>query len=120
MECGLTFRVCVRAGVYRIKLGCKSATFDQYSRLLLATLLPLGVFVALAVAFLIISAVMSGDSRTTWRRRMLSAGLVLAFFMYPGVSAEIVKSFRCLTFDDGSSVLRADVSIDCNSARYDR
>jgi hypothetical protein len=34
------------------------------------------------------------------------------------VSFQIVKSIRCLSFDDGSKVLSADYSMDCHSNRY--
>ena len=38
----------------------------------------------------------------------------------PGVSIKIFNTYRCYTFDDGSSVMIKDASISCLSTRYHR
>ena len=46
-------------------------------------------------------------------------GLFLVLFLiYPSTSATIFATFQCEPLDDGSSWLRADLSIDCNSPTH--
>ena len=48
-----------------------------------------------------------------------SGGLFLILFLiYPSTSAAIFATFQCEPLDDGTSWLRADLSIDCNSPTH--
>ena len=48
----------------------------------------------------------------------MQAILILVYLVYPTVSAVHFRSFACTDFEDGSSFLRADTSVDCNSQSY--
>ena len=57
-----------------------------------------------------------------WREAGLRAApwmLLLCFLLFPVVSSKACSAFSCEHFDDGSSHLRADYSVDCNAADYD-
>lgn len=41
--------------------------------------------------------------------------LVLLFLIYPSVSSTILATFVCRTFDDGSSWLRKDITVNCEA-----
>lgn len=41
------------------------------------------------------------------------------FFFYIVTSTLVLKAFDCQDFDDGSSYLKADYSISCDSQKYD-
>jgi len=43
---------------------------------------------------------------------------LILFLIYPSTSAAIFATFQCEPLDDGSSWLRADLSIDCNSPTH--
>ena len=43
---------------------------------------------------------------------------LILFLIYPSTSAAIFATFQCEQLDDGSSWLRADLSIDCNSPTH--
>lgn len=42
----------------------------------------------------------------------------IAFLVYPGNSAIIFAVYSCENFDDGTSFLKADYSIDCNDPAH--
>ncbi len=111
----------------------QAAHLDQFDRLLFVTLTPIAALVLLWLAY----------TRPVWllrlpcrrvpfidaqpgtapvlesiRRRVVQLALVLVFVVYPGVATEVVKAFRCQDFDDGASLLRADLRISCTSPRF--
>jgi hypothetical protein len=45
--------------------------------------------------------------------------LVLTFTVFPSVSTTVLSSFPCRKFDDGSNLLKADFSIDCDASTRD-
>ena len=47
-----------------------------------------------------------------------SLALIVAYVMLPVATTVILKTYSCETFDDGSRMLRADYSIDCDSSRH--
>jgi hypothetical protein len=79
---------------------------DQFDRLLLVTLTPLGALVCLWAAHAAMPTVVrcmsptgttsaSAAARVTeYRLFLYRAGLVLLFSIYPGLSTEVVKTFR--------------------------
>ena len=42
----------------------------------------------------------------------------VAFLVFPMVSSLAFQAFNCEAFDDGARYLRADYSLDCDSAEY--
>lgn len=43
---------------------------------------------------------------------------VLLFLIYPSCSAKIFSTFQCMELDDGSRILRADFTIDCDAPAH--
>ena len=86
-----------------------------HTTLLLRTLLPM---LALAIIFAIRKFAMSrgGDKFYDW---VAEGSVTVAFFLllliYPSTSQNIFYAFQCLSIDDGRSLLRSDLSIDCDS-----
>ena len=46
---------------------------------------------------------------------MIQAKSILLFLVYPNLSSTIISTFPCTNFDDGSSWLTIDVTINCNA-----
>ena len=46
-----------------------------------------------------------------------TAFIILCYIMFPSVTSKILRTFSCEDFDDGHSYLRADYSIDCDTAQ---
>ncbi len=77
---------------------------DQFDRLLFVTLAPLGALVCMWVAHAAMPTVVRCMSRTSttraaarvtkYRLFIYRAALVLLFSIYPGLSTEVVKTFR--------------------------
>ena len=44
--------------------------------------------------------------------------IILTYVLFPSLCATIFSSFVCENFDDGSSYLRSDYSVDCDSSDY--
>ncbi len=84
------------------------------------TLIPASVVGVLFAAHTVLRAPFLGaaETRLTWRRRCISLSLGVMFLVHTAVSTEIVKSMRCLSFDDGSRYLAADLRMDCRSPRF--
>uniref|UniRef100_A0A7S1CKE0 Tyrosine-protein kinase ephrin type A/B receptor-like domain-containing protein n=1 Tax=Bicosoecida sp. CB-2014 TaxID=1486930 RepID=A0A7S1CKE0_9STRA len=99
------------------------ARSDHYGKLVVATCVPmlLSLFVAIILA------------AVTWLRKYcarkckydtsafkeppgstLSFSLLLIFFVYPGVSAIVLRTFHCETFANGQRFLFSDYSVDCD------
>ncbi|MDE0830591.1 MAG: hypothetical protein OSB03_15465, partial [Vicinamibacterales bacterium] len=90
---------------------------DHYTTLLLYTVTPL-----------VILALLTATYRALWRRHRGDrdvakaiaaewwfAVLLLSFCVYPGVSVVVFKTFVCDNFEDDSSALKADYTIDCDA-----
>jgi len=52
------------------------------------------------------------------RRKTFSMALLLTFLIYSSVSTTVFTMFVCDDLDDGTSYLRADYRIDCNSSKH--
>ena len=102
-----------------LPLGCV-VSFNFHSALALRTLmLPAFAVVPLALRCAQIAA------NKKWRRRLqagidICTGLLFLtlFLIYPSTSAAIFATFQCKELSDGSSWLRADLSIDCTSPEH--
>jgi hypothetical protein len=99
--------------------GCVCSV-DQFDKLLAVTLIPASIVGILFAAHSVLQLPFVGtaDTRLTWQRRCISLTLGVMFLVHTAVSTEIVKSMRCLSFDDGSTYLAADLRMDCRSPRF--
>ncbi|CAM9327003.1 unnamed protein product [Ectocarpus sp. 13 AM-2016] len=92
---------------------------DFLKQLVFTTLLPLGI-----VAVLMAQYAKTVRTRSTEASRRAAfdntAGGVLltGFFFYIVTSTLIMEAFDCQDFEDGSSYLKADFRISCNSNKY--
>ena len=106
-------------GDFSTMLSFKCAQpYTHYTRLLFYTITPgLLALVNLAVYLALRFVVFRSDAQMQKRvyGDCLAALLVLSFLVYPGVSVVIFKSLFCVEFEDGSSALKADYSVDCNA-----
>ncbi|CAM9365321.1 unnamed protein product, partial [Laminaria digitata] len=95
-------------------------TTDFYDRLVIATMMPPLMLVALVGSYY------SGKHRnrrseaaiSVVRHRHQSAALLLAFWVYSSVSYTIFQTFACDELDDGKAYVRADYSLECSTARH--
>eukprot|EP00903_Cladosiphon_okamuranus_P017519 g16134.t1 len=92
---------------------------DFLKQLVFTTVLPLGI-----VMILVAKYAKTVKSRPTPEQRRaafdVAAGGVLltGFFFYIVTSTLILEAFDCQDFDDGSSYLKADFRISCDSDKY--
>eukprot|EP00752_Nemacystus_decipiens_P003792 g3489.t2 len=94
-------------------------TPDFLKQLVFTTLLPLGIVLILVARYAKI--VKSGPTPEKRRAAFdVAAGGVLltGFFFYIVTSTLILEAFDCQDFDDGSSYLKADFRISCDSDKY--
>lgn len=104
-----------------LSLGCIIES-NYHSDLLTATVGPmlLTVIVALSLFF---KKIFTRDSFNPYhmaelRKDMLTAVLIISFCIFSPVSITIFQAFSCEPFDDGSNMLVADYSINCNSQTH--
>ena len=93
-----------------LPLGCV-LSFSFHTALVMRTLLlpALGVIALLLHLF-------KAPTRVLEISRSLL--FLVLFLIYPGTSASIFATFQCEELSDGTSWLRADLSIDCDSATH--
>jgi hypothetical protein len=89
-----------------MRVGCV-ARVNYYGKLFAVTLIPLFI-----TALLYIAARYNPAKKNTCTKLFL----LLTFLIFPSVSTTVLRAFPCRDFDDGSSLLKADYSIDCNSS----
>ena len=53
-----------------------------------------------------------------WANSIRSLAYLLLFFLYPGATAIQFRTFVCTELDDGTSFLRADPSVSCETTEY--
>ncbi|CAN0281283.1 unnamed protein product [Pylaiella littoralis] len=53
------------------------------------------------------------------RRKHASVALLISFLVYSSVSSTVFRMFACETLDDGNEYLRADYTIECDSAKHE-
>ena len=117
-----------KLAVINVKIGsilsnsCIIST-DFYDSLLLATITPAVVLLLLFGTLWIASrrnrADETGATQHILHNKRASTGLFVLFFVYSTVSFTIFQTFVCDDLDDGMSYLRADYSIECNTAKHD-
>ncbi len=90
------------------RLGCKAHLFDHFDNVIIVTLVPIAIVLLNAMAYLLLKCpCVSKTTRIRFQRIPFLVILVTCFLSYSAVSSSIVKSFRCLNFDGGLSLLRA-------------
>jgi hypothetical protein len=92
-----------------MRVGCV-ARVDFYGKLVAVTLVPLFLSVLLYAA-----ARYAADNKAV-HNTCVKMFLLLTFVIFPSVSTTVLRAFPCHDFDDGSSLLKADYSIDCNAS----
>jgi len=94
--------------VKMISMGCLSSTFNFHRKLLVMTLLPIGI-----CGFLLLMGVV-------WKRFKgvcFTLMLVVTYAVLPSVSTTIFEAFPCDETDVGRYMI-ADYSIDCDESAY--
>jgi hypothetical protein len=103
--------------------GCTLSAQNQLISLLLSTLLPLGVCLALFTTHILVERRWARNDRAfrqLLRTTTFTTFLIINFLVYPSSSNIILATFACRTLDDGSSVLVKDPSVSCQSPVYAR
>ncbi|CAM9194141.1 unnamed protein product [Ectocarpus fasciculatus] len=104
--------------------SCVFPVMDFYQRLLVTTLVPVGVAMVLVLTYWIAKRrAGSGSAGSLMRRaawsRHVAAGLLLSFLVFISTSTMAFKTFAC---DDeaveGESYLRADYGIQCHTDKH--
>jgi hypothetical protein len=96
-----------------ISLGCKAQIINQFDQLVILTLLPLSIVGVCTVIYLFLKLpCVSEVNRIRFGRIPFLIILMTCFLCYSTVSATIVKSFRCIEFEDGEHLLAAGSSHD--------
>ena len=98
-----------------VQLECLVGRLTFYHRLLLVTLGPICVALALCAA----ARVARRRERPADAAAFIDLVLKLCFFVFASTSTSIFQAFACDdTFDDGRAVLAADYSISCKTDRW--
>lgn len=99
--------------------GCIFET-DFHDKLLIATIGPVLALLCLALTFFIGRSLNHDSAESCGRvaKKHLSSVLFLTFLIYSSVSTILFQTFSCEEFEEGSSYLRADFRIDCDSKRH--
>jgi len=74
--------------------------------------------IVIAAGILCVRASKSAEREKQTKNVLASAVLYLAYFVVAPVSIKIFQSLQCESFEDGSSYLIADYSIDCDSDEH--
>eukprot|EP01033_Poteriospumella_lacustris_P005490 gene5490-3912_t len=98
---------------------------DFYTDLVVSTVAPVALYAAIALALqvMVVHARRLNERNPYYtaaraKSDTIAALFVLSYFVLISVSTKIFEVFECETFDDGSSFLVADYSIDCSDPRY--
>ena len=90
------------------------------SKLLFSTTLPMFITLVLMIGWFVSRIKFGNDSRQfkIIENTLINLFIILTYVLFPSLCATIFSSFVCEDFDDGSSYLRADYSVDCDSSDY--
>jgi hypothetical protein len=88
-----------------MRVGCV-ARVDFYGKLFAVTLVPIILSAGLFVV---------ARYKVAVRNTCIKVFLLLTFIIFPSVSTTVLRAFPCRAFDDGSNLLKADYSIDCDA-----
>ena len=93
---------------------------DFHDRLIIFTLCPIIAVVFLAGTYTVAVRINREAIETLhviWNKHV-SIVLLLTFFVYSSVSSALFKTFACEGLDDGTTYLRADYRIECDSSKH--
>jgi hypothetical protein len=96
-----------------MRVGCV-ARVDFYGKLFAVTLVPLFVSALMYAAVRYVRHALV-DKAQAVSNMCTKAFMLLTFIIFPSVSTTVLRAFPCHDFDDDSSLLKADYSIDCNA-----
>jgi hypothetical protein len=98
-----------------LSFGC-AATVNHYTQMVTSCLTPVLLLAVLWLFdFLTRRFSHNANARLDVRRGVVTAAVWIFFLIYPSVSAKVFQTFPCTEFEDGTSALRADYSIDCKA-----
>lgn len=100
-----------------VPVECLWNTANFHSILLIRTLLPLGIVLVLT---LIARVLWASDSpkKVDFGNFLVNIVFFIIFLIYPSTSTNIFATFQCSSLDNGDRVLRADFSINCDTAAH--
>jgi hypothetical protein len=103
-----------------VDFGCALFEQNHYTTLLISTLAPLGLCVCILIVDQMIQ-LSAKSSAETARDVTYTLLLAIAFLVYPSVSATVLRTFDCESYElfDGSTLwLRTDHTLSCQDATY--
>jgi len=91
-----------------------------FSKLIFSTCIPIGISFFLFVGWIFSSFKFERETRQfkIIENTLINLFIIMTYVLFPSLCATIFSSFICEEFDDGSSFLRADYSVDCDSSEY--
>ena len=95
-------------------IGCVFSS-THYTLLLSYTLVPLSLSIFLVCWYNKLKKE-AGEKSISLRNKLFELFLALTFLLLPSVSVKIFTTFGCVDFDNGTSFLKVDFSLDCQSA----
>ncbi|GMI58414.1 hypothetical protein TeGR_g1540 [Tetraparma gracilis] len=98
-------------------MGCLFST-SYHHQLLTYTILPLVACAALLGLYKMLGLRRSSTTPNELADQVFNSFLLLTFLVLPTTSTKILNTFACDEFDDGSRLLKGDLSIDCDSATH--
>ena len=87
-----------------------------HDQLLGYTIVPLVVFALLLALYKYLGKV--DKIKHEFRYQVFNSFLLLTFLVLPTTSTKILNTFSCDWLDDGTRVLKSDMSIDCDSSKH--
>ena len=95
-------------------IGCIFSS-THYTLLLSYTLVPLSLSIFLVCWYNKLKKE-TDEKSISLRNKLFELFLALTFLLLPSVSVKIFTTFGCVDFDNGTSFLKVDFSLDCQSA----
>ena len=97
-------------------IGCVFSS-THYTLLLSYTLVPLSLSIFLVCWYNKLKKE-TDEKSISLRNKLFELFLALTFLLLPSVSVKIFTTFGCVDFDNGTSFLKVDFSLDCQSAEH--
>ena len=89
-------------------------------KLIFSTCIPIGISFFLFIGWIVGLKFYSRETRQfkIIENTLINLFIIMTYVLFPSLCATIFSSVVCEEFDDGSSYLRADYSVDCDSSEY--
>lgn len=90
------------------------------SKLIFSTCIPIGISFFLFLGWIFSFFKFGRETRQfkIIENTLINLFIIMTYVLFPSLCATIFSSVVCEEFDDGSSYLRADYSVDCDSSEY--